>query len=239
MLLIILITYKHWKDGKHRQQKHHAKTFMQLELSPRTLSWLVRNRAAEHHTSKSENLKEVLRRQLALLDQNQVLPRLLMKVLDATHPLRTQFCRSVFESVKEGVLHSTDTFNMWNDNQHKENSSLIRMVLKCTDKTVTTSKTSAIIAFLAHKVLLNFDPKFCRYLIDHEYSLAGFLSVSATTTPYDLERQKHSWGRSIQCKSLCYSFAKSIFSEYVKWPKINLTRCSSQRYVNDFKAFIR
>lgn len=76
-------------------------------------------------------------------------------------------------------MRSSDKNVFWSENGDGEANSIVGMLQKYTDKTVTTFKASAIVAHPVHVVFLNFTKHFRWYLIDHGNTPVGLPSILA------------------------------------------------------------
>ena len=65
----------------------------------------------------------------------------------------------------------------WNQSRSTTPNSFIWMLQIYTDKTATTLKSQSLVGYPIHVTFLNVTIQFRRFLIDHGYTLVGFLPV--------------------------------------------------------------
>lgn len=81
-------------------------------------------------------------------------------------------CQAVLRSKKEAVFRVVDSTAM--------SKSFERYVRMFSDKTVSTMKSTALVAYSVHVLLLNVSRDFCRCLVENGTNVAGFLPLGET-----------------------------------------------------------
>ena len=97
-----------------------------------------------------------------------------------THPMSAKMFKVVEHEVKQRIMKSGN--NIWNDHSNFYPRSFVGFLQVYSDKTATTLKANAMVAYPIHVVFLNCSASFRRFLINREYTLVGFLPVAGETT---------------------------------------------------------
>lgn len=95
------------------------------------------------------------------------------------HPVSTKFGKEIERKVRERVMRSPKSEVLWNARENEMPKSFSGLIQIYSDKTATSLKCSALVAYPVHVVWLNFTARQRRYLIDHGYTLVGFLPVGS------------------------------------------------------------
>lgn len=172
---------------------------LSIDMVPANISITGSDGAVENHTFFLRNTQDIIRKQLALARNDEVVLRPFVQDSTAIHPLHSKFCENVYKNVRNHVQRSTSRNIFWNEKEGEEKLSFVGMLQVYTDKTATSLKANAVVAYPVHVVLLNFTQTFRRFLIDHGHTFVGLLPVCTTTdeqderdeslkNPYEVER---------------------------------------------------
>lgn len=129
----------------------------------------------------SKNIVQVLQKQVALTRKDDAIFQI-PDVPSATpgHPMETGHFKDVIEGIRSDVMKSKGQNGAWwNDSDKNFPRSFVGLVQLYSDKTATTLKANALVAYPIHAVLLNFSLTHRRFLIDNGYTIVGFLPVGA------------------------------------------------------------
>lgn len=121
--------------------------------------------------------QKLLRKQLSLSFNQQVLHGSCVKASPPRSPLHTLFCYDVYNSIRFHVERSTDRINFWNKYFHANHPFLVGMFQVYADENVTTLKFNAALHTCACSIIIKFYKKVWPVIVDHGYNFAGFTSV--------------------------------------------------------------
>lgn len=125
-----------------------------------------------------KDIVQVLRNQVALSAKQDFIFRPDDTYLEhPQHPMETPFFRRVVADIQRDVKSRSDCGVYWTDLDDPKPTSFVGLVQIYSDKTATTLKANALIAYPIHAVLLNCSLRHRRYLIDNGYTLVVFLPV--------------------------------------------------------------
>lgn len=165
-----------------------------LKMKPVTIHETGNSLREKHHTLYMKNAVEVIQKQMNMAKAHDVVfrPSKLQTQFETGHKsnfpmslISTKYFVEVYKSVKLRVQRTTDFDVTWNEDFGNDESSFVGMLQLYSDKTATTLKASATVAYPVHLVLLNFTAEYRRHLIDHGYTIVGLLPVSASESTED------------------------------------------------------
>lgn len=112
---------------------------------------------------------------------------------------QTGWACSVYKSVMSKIKQEVDPTKFCVKGKFESPSSYIRMVQFYSDKSATTLKSNALVAYPLHGFFLNATKEFKRILIDHKDTLTAFLPVSSTLKEADEEdfKELRPWIKSL------------------------------------------
>lgn len=139
----------------------------------------------KYHTFYPRDRQELLRNQLFFATDYQVVLRHCVKGSLRDHPLQILFWNDVYKSIRNHVQRPAGRNAFWNSCIAGNQSSFVRMVQVCADRTFTSLNANAAVTYPVRVVLLIFTEYFCRLLIYHGYSFAGLFSVFTTNNQQD------------------------------------------------------
>lgn len=93
------------------------------------------------------------------------------------HQMHTRYLKEIYHSTRTEVMRSVEDDLFWNESLSEPMPRFVEIVQVYGDKTATTLKAKAIVAYKVHLVSLNFSKKFCLHLIEHGYISDQFLPV--------------------------------------------------------------
>ena len=97
------------------------------------------------------------------------------------HAVNRPILTELYNSVKKAVMESQYHDIFWNEESPYTAKSCVGFLQIYTDKTVTTLKANALVAYPIHIVFANATVKFRRFLIDNGHTIVGFLPVEFRT----------------------------------------------------------
>ena len=127
-----------------------------------------------------KNVIEVLRTQLKISGDKDITFRPCFNEMNrdfVSHPLQSEFFATLYKSVRTEIMSSEEASIEWNQSRSTTPNSFIGMLQIYTDKTATTLKSQSLVGYPIHVTFLNVTIQFRRFLIDHGYTLVGFLPV--------------------------------------------------------------
>lgn len=137
----------------------------------------------------------------------------------------TLYSKEVFECVKEHLMIFTNLYAVWKNSRSFEIPFFVGMEQSYSNKTATTLKANATVAYLVQVVLLNFRKEYRWYLIDNGYSFVGLWPVSTAE-----QDQKTNLGDTLESRSGHNTISVVSLSD-----EPNQT---SQRYGRDLKIAV-
>lgn len=141
---------------------------------------LSRVNLIEVQNFRLRDTKEHLRKQLFLSTDHQVVLWPCFKWSPPDYLLHALPCYDVQENCRNHVQRFVNRNGFNNDFTDGDNPLLFDMAQFYTERTVTSLKSNAVLAYHVHAVLLDVKEEFFRFSINHGYTFAAFLSVRTT-----------------------------------------------------------
>lgn len=103
------------------------------------------------------------------------------------HPVETEYTQNIYDYIGQNVISSLVPGVVWWNRPYKGWANFVKMLQVYTGMTTTLLKASIVVNYQPHTIRMNFTKRFCRFLIDHEYTLIVLLPVSTSGIKNDEE----------------------------------------------------
>lgn len=133
--------------------------------------------------------RALLRVQLSLETDLQVVPRPCVKGSPPEHPSYTLFCYDVLKGFWNHVQRSTDRNALCNNSVDENDFPLVGMAQVYTNKTITSVEANIVVAYPVHVELSKYKKALCELFTKRGYKMAGFLSVRTNDEQYEHEKK--------------------------------------------------
>lgn len=94
---------------------------------------------------------------------------------EISHPLHTKTINEVYNHIRQSIMASNDEDVYWNSNSSVGPLSFLGCLQMFTDKSKTSLKTKAMVAYPVHITFENFTNSFRRHLISKDLTIVGYL----------------------------------------------------------------
>lgn len=139
---------------------------------------------------------DVLRSQVKVANDTEVMFRPCFNEQNrdfVSHPLHSEFFAELYMSIRSHIMGSANSKIQWNQSRDSMPKSFIGMLQIYTDKTATTLKSQSLVGYPIHVTFLNVSVQLRRFLIDHGYTLVGFLPVGLQGAHSDRDENNFSF----------------------------------------------
>lgn len=166
--------------------------FSSIDMALLNITITTSYTVVKNHTFVIWNTQHKKKKHLALLRDTGVVLQPFVHYNTPKHSLHSKFCKNVFAKIRSHV-HSSTSYNFFRNKQHASGKhfSFVGMVQFFKDKTATTLKTNAIVAYLVLVVLLNFTQKFRSFFVFHGHTFVVLLPVCTTKYEQDEQQEKY------------------------------------------------